>query len=400
MPKLLFICSSLNTGGAQRVLSNILIYLPREWEFDILLNDSSSITYPYQGNLIDLGIKTATDKNSLFYQGRAFFLRWNKVTQLKKQKHYDYVVSFLESANILNIITKTKESQSILTSHNVLSYSIKNDRKYRFIVKPLAKTLYNKADKIIVVSEGVKEDFIKNFGINRNLIQTIYNGIDLDYIQHTVDSMPCKKDKSFKVCTMGRLVKQKGQWHLIRAVKALIDKKYDIQLHIYGEGPLEKYLKNLAGKYQIMNSVFFEGFVNPPFPSIAECDLFVFPSLHEGFGNTLIEAAACNVPSIASDYESGAREILAPGTDAPKKTLATIELGEYGILVPVCSDIYYNYDQPLEKEEWLLANAIELMMTNKELYAEYQGKCQQLASRFSMQKIKEEWIHLFSQKET
>ena len=57
MRKIAFIVSSLDTGGAQRAVSNIVTNWPDDWEIDIILNNAAIIKYPYKGNIIDLKIK-------------------------------------------------------------------------------------------------------------------------------------------------------------------------------------------------------------------------------------------------------------------------------------------------------------------------------------------------------
>ena len=55
--RLLFVISTLNTGGAQRALSNIVCGLPNYYDIDILLNDDKDICYPFKGTVISLGLK-------------------------------------------------------------------------------------------------------------------------------------------------------------------------------------------------------------------------------------------------------------------------------------------------------------------------------------------------------
>ena len=92
------------------------------------------------------------------------------------------------------------------------------------------------------------------------------------------------------------------------------------------------------------------GFVINPHGFIARCDVFVFPSLFEGFGMAILEALACGKACISSDCSAGPREILAPGTPVSKKT-DTVEMAEYGILTPVCDGLHENAVDPLTREE-------------------------------------------------
>ncbi len=73
MKSILIVISTLNTGGAQCAVSNIVCNLSEDIDIDILLNDSDDIKYPYRGNSIALGMKPVADKTALLYQLKAFF---------------------------------------------------------------------------------------------------------------------------------------------------------------------------------------------------------------------------------------------------------------------------------------------------------------------------------------
>lgn len=71
----------------------------------------------------------------------------------------------------------------------------------------------------------------------------------------------------------------------------------------------------------MQQDVVLTGFINDPSPYYTYADLFVLSSNYEGFGNVIVEAMEVGTPVVATDCESGPREIL--------------EDGKYGILVPV-----------------------------------------------------------------
>src|SRR5699024_1692708 len=139
-------------------------------------------------------------------------------------------------------------------------------------------------------------------------------------------------EKDFLIMNMGRLVEEKGQWHLIRAMKYVTQEIKNAKLIIMGVGELESYLKVLVEQLNLVNNVKFLGFKRNPFKYIKNSDLFVMSSISEGFGNVLIEAMACNVPVISTDCRYGPREILEPQSDFNSST-NKIEYCEYGVLV-------------------------------------------------------------------
>ena len=161
----------------------------------------------------------------------------------------------------------------------------------------------------------------------------------------------------YSVSTMGRLTEQKGQWHLIRAFKKVVEEIPDAKLYIFGQGILEEKLKKLAADLNIANNVEFMGFVEAPHAYITKSKVFAFPSLYEGLGNVLLEAMACGVACVAADCYSGPREVMAPGTKV-LENLDDVEYAEYGILVSVGNNEHCNPDDPLTKDEEQLSKAI------------------------------------------
>ena len=73
--KVLFIVSSLNFGGAQKVISNITTSLPEEYEIDILLNSDKAIEYPYRGKIYSLDVDEPKDREGIFYQFKILIKR-------------------------------------------------------------------------------------------------------------------------------------------------------------------------------------------------------------------------------------------------------------------------------------------------------------------------------------
>ena len=84
----------------------------------------------------------------------------------------------------------------------------------------------------------------------------------------------------------------------------LIEKKYDIGLIIIGEGPDRKNLKKMIEDFDLEKSVYLLGYQKFPDPFYHEMDVFVMPSLFEGFGLVAVEAMHFGLPIIATNVDS------------------------------------------------------------------------------------------------
>src|SRR5690606_31621870 len=97
---------------------------------------------------------------------------------------------------------------------------------------------------IIVVSKEIKKDLIYNYGLNEDKIKVIYNSYPIGKIKKMAQTDIEEKYKTIfnnpVIITAGRLNKQKGQWHLIRAFSKVKDSIPNAKLVILGEGELEK----------------------------------------------------------------------------------------------------------------------------------------------------------------
>lgn len=393
--RIAFITNTLANGGAERVVSNLSLFLSDLYDIDIVMNDTERIDYPYVGNIISLGLKPKQNKRNLFYQMVVFYVRVRKIRELKKKQEYIAVISFSDSANIANIISGKKNCKTILSVHTNITKQGR-DLKYKYLASPLIRLLYNRASGVVAVSQGVATDLINYHGVNKEKITVIYNGCDIDGISNNMYKPLSNIEKEWVsgnniITTVGRLDDSKGQWHLIRALSNLKRQGIQFKLLVIGQGELEEYLKTLAEQYNLKDDVLFLGFCDNPFKLMARSDLFVTSSIYEGFSNTLLEALACGVPCIATDFECGAREILAPDTYGTEKCIAEVEMAEYGILVPVCDGKYYTFSDPLTEEEKTLSSAIGMLLTDDKLQEKYRNIARKRAEELSLNITSEEW---------
>ena len=165
--------------------------------------------------------------------------------------------------------------------------------------------------EILANSEATKSTVTQNNAklIAEDKITVIHNGINIpndlsDYQNHEDSAYP------FRLLTLGRLEAQKNQSFLIKVAKELKQRGLVFELLIGGEGRLRTNLEQEIREYDLSEIVKLEGFIDKPLGFLKQGHVFVLPSLWEGFGYVLAEAALCKKPIVAFDLSSNPELVL------------------------------------------------------------------------------------------
>ena len=318
---------------------------------------------------------------------------YKKIKKIKQEFGPTHCISFMAEPDLANVLSKGNE-KVIISVRNKRSSS--NPTKLHYLKN---KWVFSKADAIVSLSQMVKKDLVESFDVSEDIITPIYNPCYMDTIQEK-----CREDvfsieeKSFYeenkgkiVITAGRLNVQKGQWHLIRAFKKVVDEISGAKLVILGQGEEEDYLKSLIIDLNLENNVFIYGFKANPYPYLNQASLFAFPSVFEGLGNILIECMACKLPVVSADCPYGPKELLGPEEDLDS-FVSAIDYAQYGILVPPMDGKKYSAMDSLTFSEECMANAIIEMLNNQKLREDYKERITNRGKDFSPDIITEQWL--------
>ncbi|MEH7086684.1 glycosyltransferase [Neobacillus drentensis] len=304
--KILFVIPSLEGGGAERVIVNLLRNIDRT-KFNvnfiaINLQGPYVKDLPNDINIIDL--KKTRARYSIF----------KLIKEINKIKP-DSILTTLGFINILLIIIKPflfGKPRIVIREANTVSKNFSGTSNLKkSIYKSIYSYLYPKADVIIAQSEGMKNDLINFLSLPPNKIKRIYNPIDINtIISKSKEFNPFMHNGVQNIVSIGRLTYQKGFDILIEAFKVVVDHNPNTKLTILGEGPLKKELLDLADNLGIINNINFEGFKENPYPYLSNSDVFVLSSRWEGFPNVLLEALACGSNIVSTNCKSGPSEII------------------------------------------------------------------------------------------
>lgn len=363
--KILFVLPHMLCGGVEKALLSLINELPKN-DFDI-----SILVVKMEGdfvNIIPNDIKAEeilldnTIRNELMLGGIKSSLKYyvsnkhpikfikvvcnvlkkeplatltysfNKIQPL--EEIYDTAICFhIHMPFIVKYVAeKVQASNKIAWIHNDFKMS-------GFNVKRL-KPILNSYNHFFAVSEQLMEEFVEIFPCFKSCTSIAHNIVSENYIRQSLcDSFVDEYNKhEFKILSIGRLDKQKGFDIAIKACKELCNAGLQFKWYVLGTGVEEKNLRKQVYDLDLTDTFIFLGIRVNPYPYIDQCDLYVQPSRHEGYGIAVAEARMLNKPIICTDF-IGARDQLIDG--------------ETGLIVGV--------------DSYEIASAVKKMITDKNL---------------------------------
>ena len=370
--------SSLMGGGAERVAVNMANYwADRGWAISILTDSQGSRppAYDILPQVIhrDLAFSRGSghripDRETVIALGglltdsvrpeRAVLL-WDLdlVAALRhaiKEMRPQAVISFLDLTNVRVLLaTRGLDVPVIVSEH---SDPIHNNIGAG--MELLRRRLYPQAKYVVALTDESMRFFAEMSGVRCKIIPN-------PVLPHVGDDCEQGNDKERLVLMgMGRLSSEKGFDHWLRAVATVSNDHPGWCLEIWGEGPLLGWLGRLAAVLGVSDRVRFPGFSRTPHLAMSRADLFVLPSLCEGFSNVLCEAMAAGLPVISYDCPTGPRHIIRDGVD--------------GVLVPA-------------QNISALAEALDHLMGNAHERKRLAARAPEVAGRFAIHKIMDMW---------
>jgi len=370
-PVVSILSNTLDGGGTERVISNLLNELGSMYDLIlVLLKNRIEYKIP-EGVKVRLISKSKKIDGALknFASLPMLASRYKKICTEEK---VNVSISFLTRPNYINVLAKSYGSkmETIISERCYPSIAYASN-KWRFkLYKKLIPNLYNKSDYITANSNAIAWDLKNNFGVDKE-VQTIYNPLNIEKINALLaESHTVSKNKEFTFISVGSLSKPKNHLLLLEAFSAF--KSKDVKLWIVGKGPLLRVLQDRITELGLEESVELLGFQMNPYKYLANADCFVLSSETEGFPNVLVEAMGVGLPVISTDCLSGPREILAPKSNFLDVLTEKFVLEEFGILTP-------------SKNAKMLTQAMQLVLEDDELRKIYRVKSKNRAQDFNLE---------------
>jgi len=272
---------------------------------------------------------------------------------------------------------QSKTCQYVVTIHDLITriYPRSFPIKQRMVQNTLLPRILSKADKIIVDSRSTKNDVKKFYPQHAEKVKVIYAGVESQFYprsQREVERILKKYHLDFKYFFfLGTLEPRKNILRLIEAfIKWKREGNVEHRLVITGrKGWFYKEILEKIQKSAHSQDIIFTDFVDDedlPF-LYSGAEMFLYPSLYEGFGLPVLEAMACGTPVVTSNLSS-----------LPEVT------GEAGLLI-----------DPLNVEEIVLA--MEKLSRDRKTLDELQKRGLERAKLFSWERAAKETMELYKE---
>lgn len=339
MKKVLFAVKNMNVGGVEKSLLSLLNTIDRtEYEVDLLLLEKYGgfmdaipdwvnviICKDYAAIKNEVNLPPMQVIKSYFQNGRigraAKLLMAYAKTKATKDNSYYYKAVFSTVGRLpkhYDVAVSYTSIISYLTWY--VNYHVDADVYVGWIHFEIDKLgfdrsflsqLHQKMKKIFVVSPSSLEIFVNLFPELKDKCEVRYNIVDENEIMRlSEEKVECIRHQGhFSIVTIGRLTVQKNQIIIPEIVNILMKKGYMVHWYLIGDGGEKTLIEENCRKYSVNEYIHFLGRKTNPYPYLKQSDIYVQPSIYEGYCIALAEARAFGLPCVATDF-SGAHEQL------------------------------------------------------------------------------------------
>ena len=286
----------------------------------------------------------------------------------------------LHTASFVNRIPLGYRGKTVVTFHDMSMYNIPECLPTtRYIAnKTIAKLMARRADKIIAVSNYLREDLRKFLKVKDEKISLVYSGLDERFFENPELDVAKALGKfgieKKYILFLGTLEPSKNITRLLNAFSDFKQRekqktgKFGYQLVLAGkEGWKSKEYRQMVKDLKLSKDVIFTGYVigDDLVPLFKNAEFFIMPSLYEGFGMTVLEAFATRSPAIISRVSS---------------------------LPELAGDAAY-YINPLDTEQ--MTNAMILFAENEDVRSKYKSAGFEQAKKFDWNKCALETLEIY-----
>jgi len=310
-------------GGAELSQLDVLKKLSAKgWAIDILTfhPDGPIATHvPADMTLVDLG-------------GENNFARIFNLAQWIRRNRPPIAFAFEQRANIIlmlaisvsDFLRRRDKTRTVLCQRFPLSFKRRKTLVLPYLRSAVENMFYRRADRVVAISEGLRQDIhletgrplgridlIRNPKIDEKFLARYDAPLGQDLHPWILDAAASETGRPL-VVSCGVLEARKNHAWLIDRFSA-VAAKTEARLVIIGDGDLRKSLAEKISGMGLEDRVALVGFIENPLPVFKVADLVVHCSVAEGLSNIFVEALACNTPVLGLERQHGIAEVLEGG---------------------------------------------------------------------------------------
>lgn len=368
MKKLLFFINTLDGGGAEKVLVNLVNTIDAAQYAVDLVTVTGGIHADKLSEKIHFRriVHSKNQRLAKLLEKIVYHIPYTLFARLFLRGQYDAEIAYLEGFPTRVIAAKNSAAKKIAFVHCDVSVQPVLQPFYKTEQACLAE--YRQFDKVCFVSEGARKGFFKSVGSLDNTA-VVHNVLDTAQIVQRAEAPSAVhfSTDGMKILSIGRLTYQKQYDRLLRIAGQLEKEGYRFEILIAGEGEERPALERLLQENAV-TSVKLIGFQENPYALMREADLFVCSSVFEGYSTVVTESAILGLPVLTTDC-AGMDEIL--------------DNGKYGRIV--------------ENSENALLKGLRTLLADGEEFARLQAAAESRSKMLLRRSTVEEYDELFKE---
>ncbi|MBI4248199.1 MAG: glycosyltransferase [Elusimicrobia bacterium] len=332
--KVLYVTTSTNVGGAEKTLFLLASRLDRR-QFEVPEVVCLKPLGPYAEKLKQAAIPVETLSMNWIPTPMDFLALLEKLQAARPQIVHAFLYRAIQLCRLAKSVGRL--SFKLVSSPRV------HYRSRAPVLRWLDRSVKNQDDLMVSESMASRKYVLESMGYAAAKVTTIYNGVEAGAWSRSqqgradIRSRFGVADGDVLLGCVGRFHEQKGQRHLIRAVKSLADRKAAVKCLFIGDGPDRARMQEKVARWGLSERIFFAGEQMDMRLWLSAMDIFVLPSLWEGTPNVVMEAMVMRLPVIATRVD-GVQELIRHGETgwlvSPADPKAIVKAVENLILQP------------------------------------------------------------------
>lgn len=295
-----FLINSLMGGGAERMVSRLANEMSKQGhEVSVLLFSTKGAVYELSPEVKQIECAVAQEINTRSLQG--IYARITAIRKALQQEKTDVLFAFMIPMVPFALLA------AVGTGIKVIGAERANPKALSKIYRVLIKTVTPFCSGYVFQTEGARELYPRGIAKKSVVIGNI--APKCEATDRFVET------EKLKLCAAGSLNRFKDFPTVLAAIKQVKVRIPDVDLTIYGDGPMREELEQYLRENALTENVHFVGFSKNLLKDFQKYDLFLFSSRSEGMPNVLLEAMSVGLECIATDCDFGPRELIQNGVN-------------------------------------------------------------------------------------